>query len=237
MNQSETVDILQRMRALELRLARTRAFFALILLGSICVITLGMSQNAARVVKAQRFVLVDEGGKELAVLGYSDTAFGLYFHARTPKDESPLIAIEVESMDGAPELEEASLTLRGEVRPTTATIRSYYIGLRNEEDDQSISLDYFKSPSLNFRDESGFPYISLGHTDKGGAEFTVSAPLHIKGAMQKAIRADLEGRPTDPQLNEAYKRSFRFQLAAPPFSDPSMRLLKDGRTLWKANTN
>ena len=107
MTQISEETVVSRIRRLERAQAQTRAFAILVALGGLCVVMLGLNQSDGHVpsvLRAKRFVLVDQAGRELAVLGPKENAVGLYIHARTPEDKAPLLALEVLRLELIPQL-------------------------------------------------------------------------------------------------------------------------------------
>ena len=75
-------ELLQRIERLEARGRRARWGLAALGVTALCTLALGWTQatrdSADRTVKATRFVLVDNEGRERAVLGFADNRVGLF---------------------------------------------------------------------------------------------------------------------------------------------------------------
>ncbi len=239
---SETTDILlESVRKLERRVARMRTSLILLAVTGASVMTLGLTQGTVadgdRVVRATRFVLLDNDGDERAILGFQKQAVGLFMLPKKPsKDEKELLFVGLERVEGLPTIiEYARADLYSQVTPDVhASINANAIGLRDEKEDNGIHLRYFKSPTLEFVDRSGLPYVELSHNDKDGTSFSIRSPLGIKDAFKEGVEASIEKRKADPRIEEAWQKSLRFDCRVPPFSDPDITLWKDGRSLWSA---
>jgi len=210
------------------------------IVGIMYAMTLATAQTSQKpdVIKATRFVLVDDEGRERVVIGFNGQSVGLYIHARTPKEGiGPLVVLESAPIKSAPideKAEEASLRILNEITPTVANITANSIGLWDVKKDESIRLSYLNSPALKFTDQSGMPYIYLARSDKVGVEFEMRSPLGIKDAYNDAMRAHLDGKDGDLKIEETWQRSLRFRCVAPPFSPPGISLWHDGHVIWNA---
>lgn len=228
----------ERIQTLERSVARGRGCMRLVALVGLCTMAVGVSQRppekADKTIRAGGFVLTDDDGKERAILGFRDGRIGLFILPRKPSKEIPeLVFVGVERP--VRDMEYAWVRLRSEITPAvSATMSSNVILLRDEHQDSGISLNYSKSPSLEFNDRSGFPYVSLSYDEKGGVRFRIRSPLGVKDAFGEATKAYLDGTQPDPRIEEALNRSLRIDCGAPPFSDPYVKLWKDGQLLWNA---
>jgi hypothetical protein len=237
-------DLLARVCKLESRLVQTRLLLAISLLGLAGVLCLAAVQGApaspGNEVRASRFVLLDAEGKEGAVLGFRDGRHGLYPFGRTPeKDVSPLIAVEVQHVEAtggsrtAQEIEWGAIKALSEVQPKNqATITASSVTLYEESVQNPVELRMGTEPCLEFKDRSGFSFVSISHAEKDGVRLDVHNPLGIKGAWEETAKALANKEALDPRISEAYQRALRFSLVVPPFSDPSLALWRDGRPIW-----
>ncbi len=190
----------------------------------------GQTSNDARIIHAQKFVVVDESGKERAILGMKGNTVHLEFHTRMGKQDAPIITMGTHNIDGAWKAEYASIAVKGLFSSTTS-ISGESVTIYNQKHDGSISLDYLKVPALKFTDKSGMDYMSFSYDDKTGGSLEIRQPLGIEGAWEEIGQAYVEKRPTDSRIEAAFNNSLRMELTAPPFSDPFIRLSKDGRVL------
>ena len=206
-------------------------------------ITLATAQTpqSPGVMKATRFVLVDDDGKERAVLGFNGQSVGLYIYPRSgEKDAEPFISLEtretrvVYPTRGEGTQEDARLAIRNGFTPTVGSLSANSIQIMDTKRNERVGLTYINSPSLVFVDRSGYPYVWLRHDETNGVEFEIRSPLGIEGAFEQDIKASLQGEKGDPRIDEALHRSLRFRFTAPPFANPTMALSKDGRAIWNA---
>lgn len=191
---------IERITQLENALARMRVLIAGMLLCGAAVLIAGATGGAAgttgeeSIHKARGFVLVDEDGRERALLGFRNGGAGVYLYARSPKDDAPLVTLEVKgAVTQAPselaDVETAHAEFRSELLATIARIDPEAIRLSNREKAESVGLSYINSPSLDFRDKSGFPFISLSYShDRQEARFELREPLGIEDAWGKVGR-------------------------------------------------
>jgi len=201
-------------------------------------ITLATAQTpqSPGVIKATRFVLVDDDGKERAVLGFNGQSVGLYIYAPNgEKGAEPFI-----SLDSTPVTDKVAstrLAIRNGLSETEALVTADFISLRDTKTNERIELSFFKkTPSLEFIDRSGFPYVWLRHDETDGVRFDIRSPLGIEGAFERGFKAYLQGEKLDPRIDEALSRSLRFRCTVPPFAAPALTLHKDGRVIWNAKS-
>jgi len=214
---------------------RTRIMSALLLIIPILCLLMGQAPASSETstVKAQRFVVVDETGKERATLGMKGNLVRLDMFTHYDAPQSPTISIGTEAIESAPKAEYGRMTMRGFTIASTITITGDGVTIYNTKDDQSLSMQYINSPNISFTDKSGMQYVSLSYTDKHGPCLEIRQPLGIKGAFDEVAKSSVQDKPLDERIESAYYKSLRFELAAPPFGDPFIRVWKDGEVLKK----
>jgi hypothetical protein len=236
MNERELLDRIER---LEARARRSRVVVVALALTGVSALALGLTQTsrtgAENIVKATRFVLVDDEGRERAVLGFKGRRVGLFVLPRRTERIPELVFVGSEGVEGAT-VEDGLVEVRSEIgTPQWSAVRAHSITLHDEEDDHSVGLSCMpKQVALEFRDRSGCPYVSLSHDSVAGTRLSISAPLGIKDAFADEQKAYVKGEKGDPRIARALLNAVRFTLAAPPFDDPSISLSKDGHLIWVA---
>lgn len=238
-----------KIRRLEIRVARLRALLLTIAFVATCASTLGFCggtrDKPPSTITATRFVLVDDQGKELAVLGRSPppegrsakgNRVGLSVFPRSVDKEIPeLIFVGSEQVDNRPDIEYGKIELGSQVsRAKSMSIMAYLLSLSDTDLHEEIEISTIGYPALKFLDRSGTSFVELSHVQKDGVRFSIRAPLGIVGAHDEVVKAHIEGKDIDPKLEEAWRKSLRIDFAAPPFSEPYLRLVKDGKIVWSA---
>jgi len=222
----------ERIRRLE---GRTRILTALLVITPFICLLMGQAQASpdSMTVKAQRFVVLDEAGKERATLGMQGKLVRLDMFTHYDPPKRPAISFGTEAVESAPMAEYGRMIIRGLTIASTITVTGDGVTIHNSKDDQSLSMEYVNSPIIGFTDKSGMKYMTFSYNDKDGPRLEMRHPLGIEGASDEVAKSSLQDKPLDNRIHSAYYKTLRFEVAAPPFGDPFIRVWKDGEVLSK----